>query len=184
MRLLYIIFSAFLATSAYAEAESQFRVGIGRTFLYNDPARSYSRSADAWHYGWLANADYSHNNYFAARSYLYRFDGRNDVQGWGGELQLLAGYGLAGDGVRIYTGPTYIREARKDMEAIHEQFNVFQGLGWNVGTGYQWQRWSFDATATVRDNTQFVNYYEEKNVQLSKDEVWAVASFATISYQL
>ena len=170
----------------YAEQSSVWRVGGGVSFLYNDPDSSYSRSDEDWQKALHASLDYSHNQYLMARSTLYRFDSavNDDIRGWGGELQFLAGLNLNGEGARIYTGPVLFRESRKDKTAIHDQHHVFSGTGWNIGGGYQWQRWSFDLSATIRDNSDYVDYYEEKNVDLEDDDVWAAITTATISYQL
>lgn len=173
-----------LAEATQTEAKSDWRVGIGRVFLYNDPDRAYSRSEESWHYGWQLSADYSHNQYFAARANVYDLNGSENVSGQGGELQLLGGYNLNGQGIRLYTGPLWFYEKRNDKSAIHDKKHVFSDFGWHLGAGYQWQRWSLDISASLRNNQDYVDYYEDKNVDLSKDEVWAVASFATISYQL
>lgn len=197
MRTLILLVTGLLSVPALAETEnvpaqaktgteynSQFRLGIGRSFLYNDPSRSYSRTEEAWHYGWHVSADYTHNRYLGVRVNFYAMDGADDVTGYGNEVQLLAGYGLDGNGFRIYTGPIWFREQRKDADAIRDKSEVFSDFGWNIGAGYQWQRWSFDVSTSVRNNSDYVDYYEDKNVALNKDDVWALAIFSTLSYQL
>ncbi|KZZ45611.1 hypothetical protein A3759_09220 [Thalassolituus sp. HI0120] len=178
----------FIALPLFSAAEqpSAWRAGGGINFVFIEPTSAYSRSEEDWQKAIHASLDYSHNQHLMARFMLYRFDAtvNDDIRGWGSEVQLLAGFNLNGLGARIYSGPVVFRESRKDKTAIHDQHRTFSGTGWSTGIGYQWQRWSFDLSATLRDNSDYVDYYEEKNVSLEDDEVWTTITNATVSYQL
>lgn len=172
------------SSAAFAENGGNFSAGLGKSLLYNDPYESYSRTEENWHHGLTLNIGYQHSDYFFSRAYLYSLSGKNDVKGWGTELQLLAALGMSTPGLRLYSGPALFRERRNDQDAIHNDQQTFSGPGWVIGGGYQWQRWTLDVSTTVRDNRDYVRYYEDNNIFLHKSKVWALSFFTTVSYQL
>lgn len=180
-----IITAASLAVlTSHVSADSTWQLGLGKSISYSDPARSYSRSDNSSHTGFAAQLAYLHSSLVGVRTHLYHIDGQNDVQGWGNELQVLLGYNLNADGLRAYTGPAWFRENRKDTTVKYDKNETFSGYGWHVGFAYQWQGWSADVSATIRDNSDYVDYYEAKYSVQDSNSVSAVSGFFTLAYQL
>lgn len=181
---LLIFITLLVAPLSYAGQDIPLRLGAGRSYQYHDPARSYARTEDNWLAATSISLEAVAHRHLMARAYLYRLSGESGIQGWGQELQLLTGFGLNQSGWRIYGGPALFRELRHDQNAIHDRNQLFTGLGINLGTAWQWQRWSADFSTTFRANDDYVDYYEDSNTSLSKEEVWVINTYFSISYQL
>lgn len=189
MRARYLLLLAILSSTSHAglfdfNPTPDVRLGLGSSVLYVDPADSYSRTNENWHPAWLINADIAFNNYLGVKTSFYYLNGRYDITGQGQELTVLTGYGLSESGPRIYLSNGIFHESRHDSDAVRNKDSKFNGWTTGLGFGYQWKRWSIDFNTNIRQNSDYVEYYEDKNVQLNKDDVWAVHSQAIISYEL
>lgn len=126
------------------------RLGIGATGL------NFQRAIDGVPDGKLVNAvvfaEFSQNNYTATRFMLYRGT-HKDTNLYGGETQLLLGYGLAKAGPRIYTGPTWHAEHLHiaDLDFSHS----YRGWGWQAGLGWQYKAIALDYSLGIRDNGRY-----------------------------
>ena len=189
MKLPYILLLGILSSTSQAglldfNPTPDVRVGLGSSVMYVDPSDSYSRTNENWHPAWLINADIAFNNYLGVKTTFYYLNNRYNVGGNGQELTVLTGYGLSEQGPRIYLSNGLYHEDRHDRDAVRDKSHKFNGWTSGLGIGYQWQRWSIDFNTNIRQNSDYVEYYEDKTVQLNKDEVWAVHTQAIISYEL
>ncbi len=184
MLLAFVILANMISATAQADALKDWSLGIGKSLVYVSPAKAYSRTEHVEHFGWLGSIQYSPFEHFATRAHVYHFDGDHQVQGWGKELQALAGFNFNNDGVRAYTGPIWFHENRKDTTVIQSSSKIFSGLGWAFGSGLKWKQWSIDLSISIRQNATYVDYYENKYTIQKSDEVGAISAYGILSYQL
>lgn len=139
----------------YADTSSLLRLGIGASTL--DFKHASKGIPDGKTVGSVIFAEYAQDNYSATRLMFYRTDS-NSTRLYGGETQLLLGYGLATDGIRIYTGPTW------HLEHLHipqiELSESFHGFGWQLGLGWQYRSIAFDYSAAIRDNRRYKSHFK------------------------
>ena len=171
-----------LGTASAASADHQIQIGLAKTLSYAYPAKAYSRTEQAQHFGWGAHLKYAFNQHFSIAAVAYKLDGDHDVQGWGNELHASAGFNLNQQGFQFFTGPSWFRENRKDSSALHDQNEEFSGFGWHLGTAYTYKSWSLGLTTTVRQNSDYIDYYEEKYSVQKSDSVWAASAITSLSY--
>jgi len=136
-----------LAAPIQAEP-TNFRVGLGMLRYDVHPAADYM--PDFRNTGFTFSAEFPQDNYVGSRFIVYREDD-DDVSLWGYETQLMWGYGLAQPGFRIYTGPAWHREVIRSQANGSRQQRVFNGWGWQLGTGWQIGAITLDVAATYRD---------------------------------
>lgn len=161
MRAVFSAFLLLLTTSALTpdtQAETptseptNFRLGIGMLRYDVHPAPNYM--PDARHTGITLMAEFPQDNYHGSRFIIYSQDDDN-VSFWGYETQLLMGYGLAKPGFRIYTGPAWHREVIKVERDGRKIPEIFNGWGWQIGTGWQYKAVTLDIAATYRDTRDY-----------------------------
>lgn len=136
--------------AAQAEQPGPLRLGVGASSL------NFQHAAKGVPDGKLVNAnvfaEFAQNNYVATRLTFYR---GKDAGGslYGGETQLLVGYGLAKSGPRIYTGPTWHLEHLhiNDLDFSHS----YKGWGWQAGLGWQYKAIALDYSFGIRDNHRY-----------------------------
>jgi hypothetical protein len=153
--LLLLTASVFAPISVAEIASSEptnFRLGIGMLRYDVHPAPDYM--PDGRHTGVTLMAEFPQNNYHGSRFIIYSQDD-DDVSFWGYETQLLMGYGLANPGFRIYTGPAWHREVIKVERDGRKNPQIFNGWGWQLGTGWQYRAITIDVAATYRDTRDY-----------------------------
>ena len=139
--------SASLASSlSFADSPGPFRLGVGTGNIHFHHAPQGIPDGDT--YAAMVFAEFAQNNYHATRLMAYRFDS-DDTNLKGAETQLLIGYGLAKQGPRIYTGPTWYFER---MQLTTNDRANFHGFGWQAGIGWQYRAFAVDYSFGVRDN--------------------------------
>lgn len=167
-----------LLPSAFVQAEpTNFRVGAGLFSAHIDPAEDYMPKNDD--YGLSVFAEMPQSDYLASRFMLYRTQTK-DTQLSGFETQMMIGYGLSKPGFRIYTGPGWHREKIEVERNNDTAHRIFNGWGWHVGLGYQYQAVTLDLSASLRDNA---DYYSENKRIGSDKEPNAYVSNLLISYR-
>lgn len=157
----YLIVGLFLGliSSASFAAEPQLRLGTGAFGMNLKHSLPGLPDND---FGGSLFAEYTESNYAGSRLTLYRID-QNDVRVHGAEMQLLLGYGLAENGVRIYTGPTWhIEHIHLPRENNSTKSSTFKGWAWQVGTGVQYKAFGIDYAFGLRAN----NNYKKENRRL------------------
>ncbi len=100
-------------------------------------------------------AEHTENNFAGSRFIIYNIN-NDGVSVHGGEIQLLLGYGLAHNGVRIYTGPTWhIEHIHLPRENGTNPSSTFKGWAWQVGTGVQYKDIGIDYAFGLRANQSY-----------------------------
>ncbi|MDF1764030.1 MAG: hypothetical protein P1U57_11520 [Oleibacter sp.] len=99
-------------------------------------------------------AEFPQDNYHGSRFIIYSLND-GDVDLWGYETQMMLGYGLAQPGPRIYTGPAWHREVIAVQRNGTRNDKIFNGWGWQLGTGWQYQAITIDIAATYRDTRDY-----------------------------
>lgn len=151
---LLIAFALSVFSSATAADQSQFRLGVG---AYGMKLKYSVDGLPDNDFGSSLFAEYSENNYSGSRLVVYSIkDDDKDIAAHGAEVQLLLGYGLANNGFRIYTGPTWHIEhmhlPRADDSSIS---HTFKGWAWQIGTGVQYKRFAIDYAFGLRNNQSY-----------------------------
>ena len=163
-------------------AESQdtnLRVSLGRHLLTTDPALAYASDLQTQHSGWSIAAEMPQSDHTASRAIFYRVaDDRLTASGL--EMQILWGYGLATPGFRIYAGPGFFFEHRKDLLADQDQFDVFRDFAISAGLGYQYKRYVVDVNYQLRDPR---SYERELKTRGGDDSVSANSMNVSFGYQ-
>lgn len=144
-----------LALPSHADY-SNFRVGLGWLKVDMEPSPLAQKSDD----GITLFAEFPQTNYTASRFLIYRLDGTNDTRLRGFETQLMWGYGLAQPGLRLYTGPAWHRDSWHHTG----QSQRFQGWGWHLGSGIQYQAITVDITATYRRANDYRRYHRRQGI--------------------
>lgn len=167
-----------IADSAKQDDYTNFRVGISSTTLDVSPGASYMpESGDQ---GMGVFAEFPQSEHAASRFIIYRMhqDGK-DVTGF--ETQLMWGWGLASEGFRLYTGPAWHREKILIDRGTSKHTGVFNGWGWQVGTGVQWGPITLDIAGTYRDDQDYRNENRRGGASGKRPDVWLTN--AMISYR-
>tara|TARA_R110000868_G_scaffold7132_6_gene39192 strand:+ start:407 stop:997 length:591 start_codon:yes stop_codon:yes gene_type:complete len=176
---------ALLASSQLAFAAdtskddfTNFRFGIAATTLDIDPGADYFPSSDDT--GVSLFAEFPQTDHAASRFLMYRIhqDGK-DVTGF--ETQLMWGWGLSQPGFRLYTGPAWHREKIVLQSNSGRQVGVFNGWGWQIGTGYQLGAVTLDIAGTFRDDQDYRNQNRRSGAAGQRPNVWLTS--ALISYR-
>jgi len=141
-----------LSLAVVADEPTNFRVGLGMLRYDVHPAPDYM--PDARHTGLTLMAEFPQDNYHGSRFIIYSQDD-GDVSLWGYETQVMVGYGLAEPGFRIYTGPAWHREVINTQRKGYSDPQIFNGWGWQLGTGYQLGAVTLDVAATYRDTRDY-----------------------------
>ena len=140
-----------LSLSAWAEP-TNFRVGAGLLKYDVHPAPDYM--PDFRQSGVTLFAEFPQDNYHGSRFLLYSLD-EDDTSLWGYETQVMIGYGLAQPGFRIHTGPAWHREVIDVRRNGKADPQIFNGWGWQLGTGYQIEAITIEVAATYRDTRDY-----------------------------
>jgi len=173
-----------MTTSAAHSADSateftNFRVGVSATSLDVSPGADYMPAHDD--HGFGVFAEFPQSNHAASRFVIYQINNdEKDVSGF--ETQLMWGWGLAEEGFRLYTGPAWHREKiaiRRTGTSSHT--GVFNGWGWQIGTGYQLGAITLDVAGTYRDDQDYRNENRRGGASGSRPDVWLTN--AMISYR-
>jgi len=144
---------AVLAVTYTAQAEpTNFRVGLGLLKYDVHPAPDYM--PDFRHSGITLSAEFPQDNYHGSRFIIYSMDD-GDTSLWGYETQMMIGYGLAQPGFRIHTGPAWHREVIEVQRNGQSDPEIFNGWGWQLGTGYQYKALTIEVAATYRDTRDY-----------------------------
>lgn len=170
--------TALFSVTALTQAEpTNFRVGAGLFSADTDPAPAYMPTSSDQGFSLFAEMPQSDNT--ATRFILYRLD-KDDKQTFGFETQLMWGIGLSQPGFRAYTGPAWHREKTK-VNRPGTNHQVFNGWGWQLGAGYQYQAITLDLTATLRDSHEY--YGENKRAGLDDKKPTSYITNFLISYR-
>jgi len=170
--------TGLLISSACVQAEpTNFRVGVGLLQTDTSPAAGYF--PDNHDQGYTLFAEMPQSDHTASRFLIYRLDD-NGKQLSGYETQLMWGWGLAGPGLRLYTGPAWHYEKLK-LQRPGANHQVFNGWGWQLGIGVQYQAITLDLAATVRDNQDY--HHENKRAGLDDSRPDTYISNLLISYR-
>lgn len=129
---------------------SPLRLGVGASSLniqYDTAGLNDGATTDG-----ILFAEFTQGEYSATRLMFYRFKD-TDTKVYGGETQLLLGYGLSKPGLRLYTGPTW------HIEHMHlpatDQSHHFRGFAWQAGLGWQYKQIALDYSFGIRDNKHY-----------------------------
>lgn len=142
------------ASSAAVTSEPQFKLGVG---AYGMKLKHSPQGLPDNDFGGSIFAEYAQNNYAGSRFILYNID-KDEVSAHGGEVQLLLGYGLANNGFRIYTGPTWHIEHMHLPRANDTTISsTLKGWAWQVGTGLQYRAIGIDYAFGLRANQAYKN---------------------------
>lgn len=158
--LLAIIFISFCSLTSFAE-ESQLRLGVG---AYGMKLKNSLPGLPDNDFGASIFAEHTQSNYAGSRFILYSIDkDEDDISVHGAEIQLLLGYGLARNGLRIYTGPTWhIEHIHLPRAGNTTISHTFKGWAWQAGTGVQYKAIALDYAFGLRANQS----YKEENKRL------------------
>lgn len=126
---------------------TNFRLGLGMLRYDISPSTDYTPKFEQTGVSLLA--EFPQDNLHGSRFIIYS-QNQDDTEVWGFETQMLLGYGLAQPGGRIYTGPTWYREVMRTEVGSTSDSRVFNGWGWQLGTGWQYQRFTVDIATTYR----------------------------------
>lgn len=149
--LLTIILFSFSSSLSFA-TEPQIRLGVG---AYGMKLKHSPQGLPDNDFGGSIFAEHTQNNFAGSRFILYNID-NDDVFVHGGEIQLLLGYGLAHNGVRIYTGPTWhIEHIHLPRENGSTKSSTLKGWAWQVGTGVQYKAFGLDYAFGLRVNQSY-----------------------------
>lgn len=148
---------------------TNFRVGVGSFRLDIDPAAAYL--PDAEDRGTTLFAEFPQSEHAASRLIAYRYHGNGkDLTGF--ETQLMWGWGLASEGFRLYTGPAWHREKMAVERNSGSGTRVFNGWGWQLGTGVQVGAVTVDVAATWRDNEDYDAENHAAGDDYPRPDVW------------
>ncbi|WP_221795400.1 hypothetical protein [Oceanobacter mangrovi] len=174
-----LLLSTFSATAAAADSEpTNFRVGVTSTAL--DVSPSAPSFPDSSQRGFGLYAEFPQSNHAASRFIWYRIhDDDQDVTGF--ETQLMWGWGLAQPGFRLYTGPAWHRDKVLIQRTAGSHTGIFNGWGWQIGTGYQLGPVILDVAATFRDDQDYRNENRRAGISGERPNVWLTN--AMISYR-
>lgn len=144
-------FLLLLSTAQASHGDENFlRLGVGALGLnmqFNQPALNLGHTESPTLF-----AEFASSNYTATRLMAYRFH-QQDLKMQGVETQLLWGYGLASQGLRIYTGPT------AHIEHMHfptsKQSHHRKAFAWQAGLGWQYKNFALDYSIGLRDNKPY-----------------------------
>ena len=171
MRLpLFAALSLSLSLPALAEQTeyTNFRVGAGALRYDIHPGgESMPNGRDT---GVTFLAEFPQDNYHGSRFIVYKLNG-DGVSSWGFETQMMLGYGLAQPGFRIHTGPAWHREfihVRRDGTSDEKLFN---GWGWQLGIGWQFDAVTFELAATYRDPYDYENENRRAGIDQRPDPI-------------
>lgn len=157
MSLLKVITASLLLAAAASHAAEEeftnFRVGVGGYAADLSNAPQYMPDSDQP--GFAVFAEFPQSNVAASRFILYRVNGEDGLKLQGGETQLMWGWGLAKEGPRIYTGPTWHYEKMQVPRGSSERYKVFNGWGWQLGAGYQFRAVTLDFAFGWHDNQDY-----------------------------
>lgn len=165
-----------VCTSTMAEP-TNFRVGIGSFMADTDPAATYMPTDKNRGFSLFAEMPQSDNT--ASRFIYYRLK-EDNKQTIGFETQLMWGIGLSTPGFRLYTGPAWHHEKTRVARASSNH-QVFNGWGWQLGTGYQYKALTLDISATLRDNHEY--HAENKRAGLNTQKPTSYIGNVLISYR-
>lgn len=168
-----------LADSSATSGDNNLRLSIGRHTLMVDPAEAYASDLKQQHSGWSLGAEMPQSDHTASRALLYRVD-EEGLQATGIEMQILWGYGLSAPGFRIYAGPGFFFEHRKDLRAATDRFDAFRDFALSAGTGYQYKRYVVDINYQRRDPR---SYQRELKARSGKGSINAASLNLSFGYQ-
>lgn len=170
--------SALLSASALTMAEpTNFRVGVGSFMSDTDPAPVYMPSNSEQGFSLFAEMPKSDNT---ATRFIYYHLSDNNKHMVGFETQLMWGIGLSQPGFRLYTGPAWHREKTRVARGTSKH-QVFNGWGWQLGAGYQYQALTLDVAATLRDSHEYDS--ENKRAGLNDDKPTSYIANVLVSYR-
>lgn len=152
LRIILPALCTLLLTPAALAEPTNFRVGTG-TFRM-DIGHAPAGLPDGSQTGGLLFAEFPQSNRAASRFILYRIDS-DGVKVKGGETQLLWGWGLAGPGLRLYTGPAWHYERMEVPRSGSVLTRTFKGWGWQLGAGVQYRAVTLDYAVMMRDNDAY-----------------------------
>lgn len=155
-----------LAFTQYSHADIRnFRVGLGWLNVDIQPSPLTPKRD----HGVTVFAEYPQNNYTASRFIMYRLDaaGRDRLRGF--ETQLMWGYGLAQPGIRLYTGPAWHYETWHNQQQEHR----FNGWGWQLGGGFQFQAITIDVAATYRHPSDYHRFNRRQGIPHKPDPIFS-----------
>ena len=163
---LFISCSLFLFSS-YAKAQSSepipLRLGIGLLQINIQDAPKHAPNHR--NFGGLVFAEYSESNHAGSRFIIYNYD-HKEAHLTGVETQLLFGYGLANQGLRAYTGPTWF------IEHLHmphsKKSHTFKGLAWQIGLGWQYRAITLDYAVSMRQRRSYERHFSDDNIQIGE----------------
>lgn len=173
---LIISFMLLMMASLIQAEPTNFRAGVSLFRSNTSPAPDYMPGNKEKGYSLFAEMPQSNNT--ATRLIIYHLDDQDKhMQGF--ETQLMWGIGLAEPGFRLYTGPAWHREGIK-INRPGKSYQVFNGWGWQLGTGFQFRAITLDLAATFRDNRDY--HSENKRAGLDKKPE-SIISNLMISYR-
>ena len=151
----YFIVALIISLTSHSSLadEPHLRLGVGTygmTLKHTPPGLPNND------FGGSIFAEHTQNNYAGSRFVMYNID-NNEVSAHGVEAQLLLGYGLAHNGLRIYTGPTWHMEHMHVPRDGGTASSTFKGWAWQVGTGVQYKSVSLDYAFGLRANQVYKN---------------------------
>lgn len=187
----HLIFTLLLFFASLTQAENTssqavtYQIGLGTGVYIVDPKGAYSRSQNSAYQSWLINSQFVFNDYLAVKADIYRLKKNGDALAVGQELALMIGLGIKQKhSSRWYLLPGYFHESRSDFKAANDQKANFSGWSFGIGAGYQWDTWSVDFNLVTRQNRDYVDYYQDKYLELKNRDVSATTSQFIISYAL
>lgn len=146
-----LFFSLFTPSSLADEPRLTLGTGVYGMKLQHSPQGLPNND-----FGVSVFAEHTQNNYAGSRFVMYNIDD-DEVSAYGAEFQLLLGYGLTHNGLRIYTGPTWHIEHIHLPRANTTISHTFKGWAWQVGTGLQYKAISIDYAFGLRANQAYKN---------------------------
>lgn len=144
-----LLISLFSHTSMAADTQLKIGVGAYGMKLKHTPAGLPNND-----FGGSIFAEHTQNNYAGSRFVIYNID-NDEVSAHGVEAQLLLGYGLAQNGLRLYTGPTWHMEHMHLPRNGSTNSSTLKGWAWQVGTGVQYKSVSLDYAFGLRANQAY-----------------------------
>ncbi len=153
---------------AAAEDFTNFRVGVGAMHYDINPGAEYM--PDGEDLGITLMAEFPQDNYHGSRFIIYKLNAEG-VDVWGFETQMLLGYGLAQPGFRLHTGPAWHREFIRTDDNGSSDPELFNGWGWQLGTGWQFAAVTVELAATYRDPNDYENENHRGGVNKRPDPI-------------
>ncbi|MBA3981140.1 MAG: hypothetical protein C0462_11120 [Alcanivorax sp.] len=152
----YFVLLAFVTPSAFAEIDRPWEVGgaLYSTIVDNNLAAfdEDKFSGFALQGTYIINRNVSFRGFFASQSH-------DDVsiRSRITEVSALFGGGFGREGWKGFVGPTIFRDSWSGSGISQ----TFSGLGMQFGFGYNWESLALDLTWTIRDSSDYDDFYSD-----------------------